>query len=129
MSSTFKNRILLITVSLLLIPFMLITDVFPLMRFGMFAEPVKEEVQTEIFLPVDKNSKKILDPVRIGFHGSSFQYLARNYYYRSEISDFLKKVNSMEKVKAASIDLLKVTFPPGAPEQADTTYIDHYGSL
>lgn len=122
MSSTFKNRVLLIAVILLFIPFMLITDIFPFMRFGMFAEPVRKEVQTEIFLLFDQENKEIVDPKSLGFHGSSFQYLARNYFYRNETNKFMSKLAKMD-VKGEYIYLLKVSFPPGNPEKADTSNI------
>lgn len=122
MSSTFKNRVLLIAVILLFIPFMLITDIFPFMRFGMFAEPVRKEIQTETFLLFDPESKEIVDPKNLGFHGSSFQYLARNYFYRNESKVFMSKL-AKTHVKGQNIYLLKVNFPPETPEKADTIRI------
>ncbi|MDJ1495091.1 hypothetical protein QNI19_19285 [Cytophagaceae bacterium DM2B3-1] len=93
-----KTGKIIIPVVLLLvwIPFVFQTDLYPLFRFGMFAEPVRREIQTEYFsLRIISNAHKtyILSPeeTKLG----SLAYLMRNYYYRHEADTLLRRIHSI----------------------------------
>lgn len=76
------------------IPFVFQTDLYPLFRFGMFAEPVRREIQTESFaLRIISNADKtyILSPEESKL--GSLAYLMRNYYYRQEADTLLKRMH------------------------------------
>ena len=67
----------------LLAPFILITDFFPFLRFGMFAEPIKKDIQTEKFIVYKtdlQGSDSLFNPEEIGINPNTFLYLCRNYY-------------------------------------------------
>lgn len=80
----------------LLLPFILQTTLYPFFRFGMFAEPVRYDIQQEQFalhyqvreqttLPVPEAALKVKK--------STLDYLLRNYYYRQESELFLKRAS------------------------------------
>lgn len=76
------------------VPFVLQTDLYPFLRYAMFAEPIRYENQLEQFqvLKVSDTKKSLLDPMELGIHQSTFDYLARNHFYREEAPLFLEKI-------------------------------------
>src|SRR4051812_30537754 len=104
-----KKRIYSITFFLILIPFILVTDIFPFLRFGMFAEPLKKDQKAEIFFATEQDSlgkEKVFDPEQYELQEETFQYLMRNYYYRGDASLFLDKLSKSIKADTNQI-LLK----------------------
>lgn len=115
----------------MLLPFVLQTDLYPFFRFGMFAEPVRYEVQLERFVVIMEGSKTgriSLDPLQVGIRPSTFDYLLRNYHYRNEHEKFLKNlgeiwpeglpVDSLEMVRILNKDtfsLRKIALPVDVP--------------
>ncbi len=86
------------TVSLVLLviwmPFVGQTDLYPLFRFGMFAEPIRQKIQTETFVlsVIETNGKqRWVDPAETGL--GSLEYLMRNYYYRHETDTLLRRIH------------------------------------
>ncbi|MFP4089533.1 MAG: hypothetical protein ACLFT3_04455 [Cyclobacteriaceae bacterium] len=74
------------------LPFVLQQSFFPLMRFGMFAEAVRRDIQKEQFILMIRNEEgKLLPPTEAGIAASNLDYLLRNYYYRQETELFLKR--------------------------------------
>ena len=113
MSRTGKT-IITLTLALVLLPFVLQTDLYPLFRFGMFAEPVKREVQTENFalrIIDHAGNQRIMPPaeMRLG----SLAYLMRNYYYRNQTDILLARLQGIrQKQRQTPIrewQLLRVT--------------------
>ncbi len=93
MSRTAKTFITL-TLVLVLLPFVLQTDLYPLFRLGMFAEPVKRAVQTETFalrIVDHAGNQRIMPPaeMRLG----SLAYLMRNHYYRNQADTLLARLH------------------------------------
>jgi hypothetical protein len=93
--SRFHSILGMAVLAALLIPFILQQTVYPFFRFGMFAEPVKSEIQSEYFRLIGKNSKSVkgvaVSPLT-GIKSSTMDYLLRNYYYRGEAEVFLQKI-------------------------------------
>ena len=80
-----------------LVPFVLLNDFFPFFRFGMFAEPVKNSLQTEQFVVLRKQNGYCseLNQYEIGLHKGQLDYLYRNYYYRGESQVLLERIKKM----------------------------------
>lgn len=97
MSRTAKTAIPLL-LALVWLPFVLQTDIYPLFRFGMFAEPIKRAVQTESFAlaTVDSTGKRHLVPPTAA-HSGSIAYLMRNYYYRNQADTLLARLARIHK--------------------------------
>lgn len=98
------------------IPFILLTDIYPFFRFGMFAEPVKQAVQLEQFAIRYKDTNgqlHLLSPLQSGL--SSLAYLMRNYYYRNESVQLLNHIHTIysqkQKIPIAEWQLLRITSP------------------
>ncbi len=96
------------------VPFVLLNDLYPFFRFGMFAEPVARAVQTENFLLgyTDVSGKThFVQPAGVGLR--SLPYLMRNYYYRGEAETFLRNIHRLhpKKNQIAGWQLLRVTSP------------------
>ena len=97
MVNKLKYFIITITLVLIVLPFVLLTDIFPFLRFGMFAEPVRLETQKEKFVVTSllNGREKEFDPKEAGIGDNTFYYLARNYYYREEANGFLEKTSQV----------------------------------
>jgi hypothetical protein len=105
-----KNIMTTILLSGLLVPFILITDIFPFLRFGMFAEPIKKNIQTEKFILYQTNTtgeRSIFNPETIGINPNTFYYLCRNYYYRNESNLFADKLFKATGDSVQTLELLK----------------------
>lgn len=89
------QKILTVCVLLgLLVPFILQTTLYPLFRFGMFAEPVRYTIQTERFELWYRPASSHLQPIpasSLRVQKSTLDYLLRNYYYRHETDLFLER--------------------------------------
>ncbi|WMJ74266.1 hypothetical protein RCC89_13975 [Cytophagaceae bacterium ABcell3] len=122
-----KQKVLIIWLVLLLIPFILLTDLFPLMRFGMFAEPVvhtSQKEKLEIFIS-ENNGRKVFDSMNINLSPSAFFYLCRNYYYRDESALLLERVANLYNKNNSTFYLYKITLADN-PAQNDTLVVASY---
>lgn len=110
---------------LLWLPFVLMTDLFPFMRFGMFAEPVKTVQQTEYFIITQKRGKteKVIDPNTSGVPVQTLNYLVRNSYYQKRADLLLSTVAKSVKIQANDTLRLKVITVQKSNNQIDTTLI------
>lgn len=102
MSVNIKNTVITITLIAVTIPFILVTDIFPFLRFGMFAEPIKTNIQKEIFIITYKNNQgkeQLFDPKKAGIEQHLFYYLVRNYYYRNESPILIKNIEKIYPTK------------------------------
>jgi len=73
------------------LPFILMTDLFPFMRFGMFAETVQSTPQKEIFslqILLPDGRRQLLSERQIGLDESHLNYLARTYFYQQQLDFF-----------------------------------------
>jgi len=67
------------------------TDLFPFMRFGMFAETVQSTPQKEIFslqILLPDGRRQLLSERQIGLDESHLNYLARTYFYQQQLDFF-----------------------------------------
>jgi hypothetical protein len=122
-----KPLIYFLTLLGILVPFILITDIFPFLRFGMFAEPLDKSKQVEIFYIEYKDYQanwQRFNPEEYQMQDETFQYLARNYYYRKESNLLLQKLKKSNAVEGDLWHLYKISFPPGFPDMRDTVLIN-----
>ncbi len=108
------------------VPFILLTDVYPFFRFGMFAEPVKRTIQTEIFSlrAVDgKGQYQYISPANLRM--GSLSYLMRNYYYRGEVQLFLNRIHTLyqQQKPVREWQLLKITRTTLTESKSDTVVV------
>ncbi len=81
------------------LPFVVMQDHYPLFRYGMFAEPVHEAIQTEQFFVRYSSPKagnpllQLFDPAQIGMPGPTYRLLLRNYYYRRQSQHLLQNLH------------------------------------
>ena len=96
-----KKIIIYTTFFCLITPFVLIKTIYPFFRFGMYAEPQNQELEEESFhIFYQKDSLLIeFDETSIGFDNSVFDYMKRNYYYRNQAGDFLRKLHTINKAQ------------------------------
>jgi hypothetical protein len=96
MQDKLKNAVTVSITILALIPFVLLTDLFPFFRFGMFAEPVRSSIQTELFQIITINNQgkeEVFNPDKLGINSVDFNYLCRSYYYRNEGETLLRNIS------------------------------------
>ena len=125
MGNKLKYFIITITLVLIVLPFILLTDIFPFLRFGMFAEPVRQETQKEklvVTYLVNENEKEF-DPKEAGIGDNTFYYLARNYYYRKEADSFLEKTSQLVPIKATEWRLKRIIFTNDNELRGDTVTV------
>jgi hypothetical protein len=123
MQDKLKNGVTISITILALIPFILLTDLFPFFRFGMFAEPLKSSIQTEVFHVTvihDDGMEEVFDPKEMSINSSDFNYLCRNYYYRKEGEIFLSKLSTVFKQKGIRAWTIKRTLYHDAKESNST---------
>ena len=77
---------------LLILPFLTITDFYPFMRFGMFAEPIRSYEQLETYrLGVFKNNTvQMVNMDSLGLSEGKFNYLARTYVHTHKENQLLR---------------------------------------
>jgi len=122
-----KNIIITGFIAALILPFILVTDLFPFARFGMFAEPVRATDTLQVFEPeyYKHHQWHHLDGRDLHLASNSFMYLARNYYYRNQSGLFLSRLS--EVLPDTSIHawrLLQIQIPGNDPLQADTIILE-----
>jgi hypothetical protein len=106
-----KNIMTTILLAGLLVPFVLLTDIFPFLRFGMFAEPVKKEIQTEKFILYKttlSGKKELFNQEEIGINPNTFYYLCRNYYYRNQMQLFSDNIFSSTCHSLNKLEIFRV---------------------
>jgi hypothetical protein len=110
------------------LPFVLLTDLFPLMRFGMFAEPIKTQKQTEYFMVSLQhgNQEKIVSPNISGIPEQTFNYLARNCYYQDKAQILLHNISKSNFIPSNSILLLKKITVQTNTQRTDTLTVYRY---
>jgi hypothetical protein len=87
------KKVVFITLLLVWLPFALLTDFFPFLRFGMFAEPVNLAKQ-ELFELYTLESGKLrkFNTYLWGIDEGVFHYLVRKYYYQNRMNEFWEKI-------------------------------------
>lgn len=126
MSSKIKNTVIAGMLIWITIPFILLTDIFPFMRFGMFAEPVKTQIQMEVFevsYITEEHMEATLDPKTIGLEPHFFSSLARNYYYRKEPERFLENISQIAHKEHIMEWRMRKIIPPYKEFKGDTTVV------
>lgn len=112
-----------------LLPFVVLTDFFPFVRFGMFAEPVKSSGQVEQFVILAQKvtQKTEINEQLMGLHKGQLDYLYRNYYYRHQSDLLLKRVAGLVPKKSGikCLSLYRLTRPLAQPN-ADSVLVATY---
>jgi hypothetical protein len=126
---TLQKIVIGIMLTAIIVPFVLLTDIYPFFRFGMFAEPVTRDIQMEQFAIryIHQNqSTHIVDPAEVGL--GSLSYLMRNYYYRQQSDTFLQHIHQLYSNKAdvKEWQLLRMTGSPQQPAQPDTAIVARF---
>ena len=113
---------------LLWVPFILLTDLFPFMRFGMFAEPIKTVKQTEVFIATSQIGlhEHELTEEQLGIKSTNFNYLARNYHYKNKVDILLKNIAESVHLKSKNSLKLKKIVVNSANKKTDTSTVFTY---
>lgn len=95
MTQTSRMMILLLLGVSFFMPFLLITDLYPMFRFGMFAEKPRYEAQSEIFELIWQSKKQPKDsllilPEMVNNDQNTLQHLIRKYVYERKTVYFLQ---------------------------------------
>ena len=95
---------------LLILPFLTITDFYPFMRFGMFAEPIRTYAQLETYrLGIFKNkSIQIVNMDSLGLSEGKFNYLARTYIHTHRQNQLLRTFWGKLSQEKDSLYLFKI---------------------
>ncbi|WP_026998343.1 hypothetical protein [Eisenibacter elegans] len=64
------------------LPFVLMLNYYPLFRFGMFAEPIRQAAQAEYFVVCSAGQR--LQPEALQLNQEYYDYIVRHYYYRQQ---------------------------------------------
>jgi hypothetical protein len=103
MTANIRHIVIFFFLMMSFIPFLLMSDLFPFMRFGMFAETVQSIPQQEKFTVVISSRDGIIQSLadrQIGLDDSHLNYLCRIYYYNHQLDFFashLQKSGLLQK--------------------------------
>lgn len=115
---SFKKIIYTLSLIGLIVPFVLITNLFPFVRFGMFAEPVRFDQQQESFIITF--NERVIDGEKIGIDPNTFSYLIRNHVYRSEETILLQKLSGITPSSNGEWSIYRQTL------KGDTVLLESY---
>ena len=82
----------MVSLLMLAIPFIFITNLFPFMRFGMFAEKPSISQGIELFEVRFLNQNKAISQEQLAIPPHMLSSLIRTYYYKGEIDRFAKNI-------------------------------------
>jgi hypothetical protein len=102
MSANIRQYITLFFLLMSFLPFLLMTDLFPFMRFAMFAETIKNTPQRETFavqIVLPNGTSESLSTRQIGLDDSHLNYLARTYFYNQQLDFFTTHLKQSGLVK------------------------------
>lgn len=101
--SSIRLNTILVVLGVIL-PFIFLKDVYPFHRFGMFAESVKYEAQSERFYILYKkdndNKLTLLEAQNIPLNANAFHMQIRKYHYQDRHSDFIRVFDEIIKNKS-----------------------------
>ncbi|TAE74318.1 MAG: hypothetical protein EAZ85_04920 [Bacteroidetes bacterium] len=101
-----KKNVLIFMFIWIIFPFILINDFYPFFRFGMFAEPIKSNIQTELFsIEIETDlHKKIIKSEEVYLSEQHFQYLIRYAFYQNKLKKLAQTLeNIIQKSKNQKI--------------------------
>lgn len=94
----YRHRLILLYLLLWCLPFLCIRDIYPLFRYGMFAEPVRYAVQQEQFWIQMQDSSgrwRDFDAPQAGMNASIFAYIQRQYFYQHGADTLLARLHAV----------------------------------
>lgn len=93
-----KKKVIIASLLLVWLPFVLLTDIFPFLRFAMFAEPVQEVPQEIFHLYAMQDGKAIkFNTYLWGIDEGVFHYIVRKYYYQNRMAEFWRNICSIHQ--------------------------------
>ncbi len=128
-----KKIVRLIFVVWFLVPFVLMTDLYPFFRYGMFAEPVKPQQTTEMlqlwWKPVDLPAQ-LFEPKTIGLTENHFGYMLRHYFYNNRIKQLFSQTHylTLKKMPKPAI-LWQLKQLRISPEKTDTLIVAEWNPV
>lgn len=94
---------------LVTLPFVLVRNVYPLFRMGMFAEAnIPDSLSLDVYVPAKINQNNhitLLTEKDTGVPEHMMNYLARNYFFRSEGDLFLSQLRQLPTLDSNSFKL------------------------
>jgi hypothetical protein len=93
-----KKYVIFLSILWLLIPFVLLTDLFPLFRFGMFAEPVRNITSIERLAVYYQNitlNYELFQSEQVGISEGHFAYLLRYYVYQRKLQQLFRQLHQI----------------------------------
>lgn len=96
-STKFRNTIITLSVLAILTPFILISNLYPFMRFSMFAEKVDNNQGIEVFEVRLKDHPTTATTNEIAIPAQMLNSIIRNRYYKGQILSCIKHLYSLSK--------------------------------
>ena len=87
-----RNTTIVISVLILFTPFIFISNLYPFMRFGMFAEKTEPTQGIELFEVRFINDSTPVPQEKIAIPAHMLNYLIRNHYYKGQIATCIEKL-------------------------------------
>jgi hypothetical protein len=122
-----KKFAVLVLLVWFLVPFVLMTDLYPLFRYGMFAEPVKVSQTTEmlqLWWKDAQNVPQLFQAKHIGLSENHFGYVLRHYFYTHKTLQLFSQIHStMLKKQHKNINLWQIKQLRISPTRTDTLVV------
>ena len=91
-----KNSLSILFLAFLFLPFLFLTNFYPFMRFGMFAEPIR--TSNPIYYSISINQTKTNSTTAFDVPEDVFQQWAHNYFSKGDTVTFYKKLQTIQLV-------------------------------
>ncbi|MCS6824269.1 MAG: hypothetical protein NZ529_08230 [Cytophagaceae bacterium] len=114
--------------SAVLLPFILVTDLYPFLRFGMFAEPLKYGYEMFSIQIKEKHSQNWLsyNPEYHGLSKSLLDIIVRRYYYTKRIEEFCDEINRIHNNSLREISVVQQIIYPHSASTTSIVYSKCY---
>ena len=101
-----KNSSPLLFLAFLFLPFLLLTNFYPFMRFGMFAEPIRTD--TPIYYTIRINSTELHSEKAFNVSDDIFQQWAHTHFCKNDSATLINKLKTIQCI-SGDIVILKTT--------------------
>lgn len=104
-----KNSLTVVFLIFLALPFILMNDIYPFFRFGMFAEPINNVEFFELLEKTDDQPFRAVNRKDNGLSREQINYIVRHRFYDDSAAGIIKELVSKE-TKNKKYRLIRISF-------------------
>lgn len=117
----FRNIIIGICLTGMVLPFLLVRDIYPFYRLGMYATSYRKKGHIDKYIVIGEKSK-----IKEALTLKPTPSLIAEYVFRKETKIFLQKFDASNTKHYDSYSLYKISFYAENPSKPDTILLDNW---